>query len=108
MIDRFQEHAANERTFLSWVRTAVAVAGFGVLVERLPNQATTGWTGPVLVGLSTILVALATLRFLVIRRQIGRTRPDSGAFAKVEALFALMLAFLLAVLFFYLLGLVRG
>lgn len=63
MINRFQEHAANERTFLSWVRTAVAVAGFGLLIEKLPSGPGGGATGPALIGLSAalVLLLLATL-----------------------------------------------
>ena len=34
MIRRYSDHAANERTFLAWVRTAIAVMGFGFLIER--------------------------------------------------------------------------
>lgn len=34
MIPRYSDHAANERTFLAWVRTAIAVMAFGFLVER--------------------------------------------------------------------------
>jgi len=34
MIRNFREHAANERTFLAWVRTAIAVMAFGFLIER--------------------------------------------------------------------------
>jgi inner membrane protein YidH len=34
MIKRYSDHAANERTFLAWVRTAIAVMAFGFLVER--------------------------------------------------------------------------
>ena len=34
MIPRFRDHAANERTYLAWVRTAVAIMAFGFLVER--------------------------------------------------------------------------
>ncbi len=34
MIQRYSDHAANERTFLAWVRTAIAVMAFGFLVER--------------------------------------------------------------------------
>jgi putative membrane protein len=30
----FGYHAANERTFLAWVRTAIAVMAFGFLVEK--------------------------------------------------------------------------
>ena len=34
MIERYSDHAANERTFLAWIRTAIAVMAFGFLVER--------------------------------------------------------------------------
>ena len=34
MIRNFRDHAANERTFLTWVRTAIAVMAFGFLIER--------------------------------------------------------------------------
>jgi len=33
-IRNFGDHAANERTFLAWVRTAIAMMGFGFVVER--------------------------------------------------------------------------
>src|SRR3954451_1745563 len=34
MISRFSDHAANERTYLAWIRTAIVVMGFGFLIER--------------------------------------------------------------------------
>ncbi len=34
MIKSYTDHAANERTYLAWVRTALAFMGFGLLVER--------------------------------------------------------------------------
>jgi putative membrane protein len=34
MIRNFADHSANERTFLAWVRTAIAVMAFGFLIER--------------------------------------------------------------------------
>ena len=33
-IDRSQQHQANERTFLSWLRTAIALIGLGFIVAR--------------------------------------------------------------------------
>ena len=30
-----RDHLANERTFLAWLRTAIALMGFGVLLARL-------------------------------------------------------------------------
>jgi putative membrane protein len=33
-IDRQREHQANERTFLSWLRTSIALIGFGLATAR--------------------------------------------------------------------------
>ncbi len=34
MIPNFKDHAANERTYLAWIRTAIAIMAFGFLVEK--------------------------------------------------------------------------
>ena len=34
MIRAYSEHAANERTFLAWVRTGIAVIALGFLIEK--------------------------------------------------------------------------
>ena len=34
MIGGYSDHAANERTFLAWVRTGIAVIAFGLVIER--------------------------------------------------------------------------
>jgi uncharacterized membrane protein YidH (DUF202 family) len=34
MICNYSDHAANERTFLAWVRTGIAVIAFGFVIER--------------------------------------------------------------------------
>jgi putative membrane protein len=34
MIKRYSDHAANERTFLAWVRTSIAITAFGFVIER--------------------------------------------------------------------------
>ncbi|AFZ35792.1 protein of unknown function DUF202 [Stanieria cyanosphaera PCC 7437] len=33
-IDRQREHQANERTFLAWLRTSIALIGFGFAIAR--------------------------------------------------------------------------
>jgi putative membrane protein len=38
MIKRYSDHAANERTFLAWVRTAIAVIAFGFPARRSVRQ----------------------------------------------------------------------
>lgn len=34
MIENFPDHAANERTYLAWIRTAIALMGFGFVIEK--------------------------------------------------------------------------
>jgi hypothetical protein len=35
MIAKYTDHAANERTFLAWIRTGLAVAAFGLFLVKL-------------------------------------------------------------------------
>ena len=84
MIRSYSDHAANERTFLAWLRTGVAVIAFGFLVDRFdlfiltvrdavsmteaqkreidamaPSIGTGVGEGFILVGIVFILVAMA-------------------------------------------------
>jgi len=34
MIKSYTDHSANERTFLAWLRTGVAIIAFGFLIDR--------------------------------------------------------------------------
>jgi putative membrane protein len=34
MIERYRDHAANERTYLAWVRTGITVMVLGFIVEK--------------------------------------------------------------------------
>ena len=33
MVKHYNDHAANERSFLAWVRTSIAVMAFGFVIE---------------------------------------------------------------------------
>ncbi len=64
---RVRDHLANERTYLAWMRTAIALMGFGVVIVRLrtfhpPLLPTpgSGWKLGLLfsaVGLLTVLIS---------------------------------------------------
>lgn len=92
MIRNFTDHAANERTFLAWVRTAIAVMAFGFLVARfnlfleiaassaaggrlaaVPGGGFGGAAGVGLIFAGTVMIAIAAVRFVGTRRAI-----DSG------------------------------
>jgi len=62
MIPSYMQHAANERTFLAWVRTAMAFVGFGLVVARLGNLDTPLWSEVALLAVGALVVFLAFLR----------------------------------------------
>lgn len=61
--DHTMEHLANERTFLSWIRTGVAFIGVGFVVARFAGPLTGSIPmGPLALGLATIAAgALLTI-----------------------------------------------
>lgn len=111
-----RDHLANERTFLAWVRTTIAiialgfvVAKFGILVREVGGthvHAMTAKAGAVvgvtLVTGGMVIAGLATGRFLHIRRDIENDVVDFSpvldvALAAVVGLTSIVLAVYLIV-----------
>ena len=111
MIDHYSDHAANERTFLAWVRTAIAVMAFGFLVAkfnlflkiaaqslaRIPGQNVVvpggGFgdvAGLILIIAGTVMVAMAAVRFLRTAQAIDSPERRPGGARMDLALSALM------------------
>ncbi|GIX14583.1 MAG: hypothetical protein KatS3mg118_2542 [Paracoccaceae bacterium] len=107
MIDRFSELSANERTWLAWARTVLAIAGFGLVIDKVSPAGTTGdWFAPALIGLSALLLMAVTLRFYLVRRMIRDSADDSERFLSAEGLLAGVVVLLMLVLMVFLAGLV--
>jgi len=77
--NRIRDHLANERTYLSWMRSAIALMGFGVLIVRMwllrPPLALqppgNGWKlGLVFAIAGLFAVLLATQHYFAIRDDI--------------------------------------
>lgn len=75
---RVRDHLANERTYLAWMRSAIALMGFGMVIVRLryfqipqlPRPGI-GWKLGLLfafIGLCTVLIS--TWHYFVIRHTI--------------------------------------
>ncbi len=111
MIKHYTDHAANERTFLAWIRTAIAVMAFGFLIERfdiflatmvgvqsrpliLHGQRFANEAGLAFILLGVVMIVVAAVRFFRIARDIDKDEaiPSSGS------LFDLALAGLLLLL----------
>lgn len=95
-----RDHLANERTYLAWVRTGVAVialgfvvAKFALLVKELaPSAPTTSYGFSSIIGIALVLTGglmqlLALARFFVNRETIrsGRYEPSKGIETVVSA-----------------------
>lgn len=120
MIRNFSDHAANERTFLAWVRTAIAVMAFGFLVERfdlfidvaapslvgrtvsLTGQRFGNIVGLVLIVAGTAMVAVAAARFVATAKAIDSADLRPGTGSRLDLALALLLVLLGGSLVLYL------
>ena len=125
MIRGYSDHAANERTFLAWLRTSIAVIAFGFVIEKfnlfvltLLNAASVDeaarsrlekLSGPlpegsgrafIIVGVISIVVA--TIRFVRTGRLLDDKAMHSPSIVP-DLIFSVVLASLLIVLSAYLL-----
>ena len=118
MIRGYSDHAANERTFLAWVRTGIAIVVFGFVIEKFNlfllmiadadalkghRAALARLSGPVgrYEGLALVLVGLtlivaAAVRFIHVRRLLAdQETHDAGGYGAelvLSALLALVIA----------------
>ncbi|RTL78661.1 MAG: DUF202 domain-containing protein [Hyphomicrobiales bacterium] len=104
MIRDYTNIAANERTFLAWIRTGVAVIALGFVIERfnlflLAMAGEAGESAPMrfhhlaspsgryggitLVGAGVALIIVATLRFLQTARLIEDGEAHTPAATRV-------------------------
>jgi putative membrane protein len=120
MIKNYGDHAANERTFLAWVRTAIAVMAFGFIVEKfdlflqlaapalggrtlsIPGQKFGNVVGLSLIVVGTAMVALAAVRFLSTAKYIDSPEAHAGTGSRFDLALAALLVLLGCALFFYL------
>ncbi|WP_274653711.1 YidH family protein [Paenibacillus humicola] len=99
-----QQHLANERTYLAWVRTCIAIIGLGFLATGLLFRSNiehwismTAGVGAVFLGIG--ILAMATRDFFWKRKAINEERFRSPAFMIGFAFFSLgCIGALLAVL----------
>ncbi|MBD2245849.1 DUF202 domain-containing protein [Nostoc sp. FACHB-888] len=77
--DRVRDHLANERTYLAWMRSGIALMGFGVLIVRLriiqppiaPQPPGNGWKlGLAFAFVGVLSVLLSTQHYFAVRRDI--------------------------------------
>ncbi len=120
MIKHYSDHAANERTFLAWVRTAIAVMAFGFVIERFDlflqviasqtalrqisphGQVFANIAGLAFIGIGVAIVAVAILRFVRTAKAIDSEDEVPSAGERFDIGLAVLLGLLGVALFLYL------
>lgn len=119
MIRNLGDHSANERTFLAWVRTSIAIMAFGFLIEKfdlflaiaaqtlnvsmhLPDRHFGNVAGLLLIILGTAMIAIATLRFRRTAKAIDSAQVVPLLSSRVDVALACLLILLGVALFLYL------
>ena len=125
MIRGYSDHAANERTFLAWVRTGIAVIAFGFVVEkfnlflrtlagfsgsdtghRLSVQQLSGplgrYDGLALIVVGIVLIVFAAGHFVRTTRLLDDQEMHPASSIRVELALSALLGLIVAVLCAYL------
>ena len=118
MINRYTDHSANERTYLAWIRTAIAVMAFGFLIEKFDlfvsyiGKATKDdrnfqvslsaeLAGMVLSLVGILIVISATLRFFSYKKAIESEQSFSYGEKKANLVLSLLVILLAVFLIAY-------
>ncbi len=119
MIKRYSDHAANERTFLAWVRTAIAVMAFGFVIERFdlfiqviapqtprqPNphgQMFANAAGLAFIAIGVAMIVVAGLRFVRTAKDIESETEVPSTGVRFDIALAVLIGLLGVSLFLYL------
>ncbi|HWX36278.1 MAG TPA: DUF202 domain-containing protein [Steroidobacteraceae bacterium] len=114
MIKRYSDHAANERTFLAWVRTAIAVMAFGFLIERFDlflryiapqaaprSEAFANWAGLAFIVLGIAMIIIAGVRLAKTAKDIETDIEVASTGARFDLALAVLIGILGASLLLY-------
>jgi putative membrane protein len=125
MIQGYTDHAANERPFLAWVRTGIAVIAFGFVIEkfdlfvltladatsleasrRLQLARLSGplgrYDGLALIIVGLALIVVAALRFIRVGRVLDDQKLHPTESVRIEVIVSAILAVLIAAFSVYL------
>jgi putative membrane protein len=120
MIRRYSDHAANERTFLAWVRTAIAVMAFGFVIERFDlflryaaplaaqqliaphGDKFANAAGLAFILLGIAIIAIAGWRFVQTAKDLDSENEVAGPGERFDLALSVLIGLLGAALFIYL------
>jgi len=106
---RINDHLANERTFLAWIRTSIGIMGFGFVVVKFSlfirqiaimlgpktelhlNQGYSGIVGITLVIIGAMTVVLAYIKYRKVSRQIEEESFTASSYGIAEGTLCMLI-----------------
>jgi inner membrane protein YidH len=119
MIKRFSDHAANERTFLAWVRTAIAIMAFGFVIEKFDlflkalapqvalkqiaphGQKFANAAGLAFIAIGVVMIVIAGIRFTATTKAIDAEDTVLSPGERFDIALAALIGLLGVALFLY-------
>ena len=125
MIKRYTDHSANERTYLAWIRTSIAIMAFGFLIEKfdlfvsylgektgdeehLHSSLSAEIAGIGLFLVGVIIVLTATLRFFTYKKAIDSDEFIPYNVKKANILLSILIIILALFLLVYMVHKITG
>lgn len=110
------DHLANERTFLAWIRTSIALMGFGFVIVKfalfirqitialgqkvaIQGKGYSAIIGVIMVALGAILASLAFLRYRNIEKQLNTNSYFPSQWLSVLVTLIIVIGSILLVLY---------
>lgn len=110
------DHLANERTFLAWIRTSVALMGFGFVIVKfalfiqqitialgqktvIQGKGHSAIIGVIMVAFGAIMATLAFLRYRNIEKQLSTNSYFPSQWLSVLVTLTIVIASILLVLY---------
>jgi putative membrane protein len=110
------DYLANERTFLAWIRTSIALMGFGFVIVKfalfikqisyvvggkvvVPGKGYSAVIGIVMVALGAVMTTLAYIRYRHIEKQLAENSYYPSRWLSVLVTLSIIICSLLMVLY---------
>lgn len=110
------DYLANERTFLAWIRTSIALMGFGFVIVKfalfirqislalgekmtVPGKGYSAIIGIIMVAMGAIMALLAYVRYRKIQKQLDNRRYFPSRWLSILVTLSIVIASILLVLY---------